>query len=72
MQHRMTEFVLGLLFGIGLILAVMTDASKVLGFWDLAGSWDPSLAFVMGGGLLPRSGYGVAGCGPAQGRRVYI
>ena len=52
MQHRMTEFLVGLLFGIGLILAGMTDPSKVLGFLDLAGSWDPSLAFVMGGGIL--------------------
>ncbi|MBC7618525.1 MAG: hypothetical protein H7293_05960 [Candidatus Saccharibacteria bacterium] len=52
MQHRMTEFFVGLLFGIGLILAGMTDPSKVLGFLDLAGIWDPSLAFVMGGGIL--------------------
>ena len=52
MQHRMTEFFVGLLFGIGLILAGMTDPSKVLGFLDLAGTWDPSLAFVMGGGIL--------------------
>nr|WP_315849310.1 YeeE/YedE family protein [uncultured Rhodoferax sp.] len=52
MQHRVTEFFVGLLFGIGLILAGMTDPSKVLGFLDLAGTWDPSLAFVMGGGIL--------------------
>lgn len=47
----------GLLFGIGLIVAGMHDPQKVLGFLDLAGSWDPSLAFVMigaiGVGLLP-------------------
>ena len=42
----------GLLFGLGLILSGMTDPSKVLGFLDLAGNWDPSLAFVMGGALL--------------------
>jgi uncharacterized membrane protein YedE/YeeE len=42
----------GLLFGLGLILSGMTDPSKVLGFLDLAGDWDPSLAFVMGGALL--------------------
>lgn len=42
----------GLLFGLGLILSGMTDPSKVLGFLDLAGKWDPSLAFVMGGALL--------------------
>lgn len=52
MQHRVTEFFVGLLFGVGLILAGMTDPSKVLGFLDLAGTWDPSLAFVMGGGIL--------------------
>lgn len=41
----------GLLFGIGLILGGMTDPAKVLGFLDLAGRWDPSLAFVMGGAM---------------------
>ena len=42
----------GLLFGLGLILSGMTNPAKVLGFLDLAGNWDPSLAFVMGGALL--------------------
>jgi uncharacterized protein len=42
----------GLLFGIGLILSGMSDPAKVLGFLDLAGQWDPSLAFVMGGALI--------------------
>jgi uncharacterized membrane protein YedE/YeeE len=42
----------GLLFGLGLILSGMTNPSKVLGFLDLAGNWDPSLALVMGGALL--------------------
>lgn len=42
----------GLVFGIGLIVSGMTDPSKVLGFLDLAGQWDPSLAFVMGGAIL--------------------
>ena len=41
----------GLLFGVGLILSGMCDPSKVLGFLDLAGQWDPSLAFVMGGAV---------------------
>lgn len=41
----------GLLFGLGLILSGMSDPSKVLGFLDLAGEWDPSLAFVMGGAV---------------------
>ena len=41
----------GLVFGIGLILSGMTDPGKVIGFLDLAGNWDPSLAFVMGGAI---------------------
>ena len=45
-------FIVGLVFGIGLIVSGMTDPSKVLGFLDLAGNWDPSLAFVMGGAIL--------------------
>jgi uncharacterized membrane protein YedE/YeeE len=39
-------------FGIGLILSGMTDPGKVIGFLDIAGNWDPSLAFVMGGAVL--------------------
>ena len=42
----------GLVFGLGLIVSGMTNPSKVLGFLDLAGRWDPSLAFVMGGALV--------------------
>ncbi len=48
----LSSFIVGLIFGAGLILAGMTDPSKVIGFLDLAGSWDPSLAFVMGGAIL--------------------
>ena len=51
-MNRTTEFLVGLLFGTGLILSGMTDPGKVLGFLDLAGSWDPSLALVMGGAIL--------------------
>ena len=51
-MHRVTEFFAGLLFGLGLLLSGMTDPAKVLGFLDLFGSWDPSLAFVMGGAIL--------------------
>jgi uncharacterized membrane protein YedE/YeeE len=42
----------GLVFGIGLILSGMTDPGKVIGFLDLAGKWDPSLALVMAGAIL--------------------
>lgn len=51
-QARISEFVVGLLFGIGLIVSGMTDPEKVLGFLDLAGKWDPSLALVMGGAVM--------------------
>lgn len=45
-------FVSGLVFGLGLIVSGMANPAKVLGFLDLAGPWDPSLAFVMGGAVL--------------------
>lgn len=41
----------GTLFGFGLAISQMINPEKVLAFLDLAGSWDPSLAFVMGGGV---------------------
>ncbi len=49
---NLNAFLVGLLFGLGLIISGMTDPSKVIGFLDLAGAWDPSLAFVMGGAVL--------------------
>jgi uncharacterized protein len=49
---RISEFAIGLLFGWGLLISGMTDPGKVIGFLDLAGDWDPSLAFVMGGAVL--------------------
>ncbi|MGX5833831.1 DUF6691 family protein [Aeromonas piscicola] len=42
----------GLLFGLGLAISGMVDPARVIGFLDVAGAWDPSLAFVMGGALL--------------------
>lgn len=44
--------VAGLLFAFGLVLSGMTQPAKVIGFLDITGPWDPSLAFVMGGALL--------------------
>lgn len=41
----------GLIFGIGLLLSGMTNPSKVQGFLDIGGAWDPSLALVMGGAV---------------------
>ncbi len=50
------QFLIGLIFGSGLVLAGMSDPAKVLNFLDVAaiasGGWDPSLAFVMGGGVI--------------------
>src|SRR5271166_5270916 len=50
-MSRVSPFLIGLLFGLGLCLSGMTYPAKVLGFLDLAGAWDPSLAFVMGGAV---------------------
>ena len=50
--YRIAEFVVGLLFGLGLMLSGMTDPGKVMGFLDLFGTWDPSLALVMGGAIM--------------------
>jgi uncharacterized membrane protein YedE/YeeE len=44
-------FVAGLVFGLGLIVAGMVNPAKILGFLDLAGKWDPSLALVMAGAI---------------------
>jgi uncharacterized membrane protein YedE/YeeE len=47
----LTSLLAGLVFGLGLIVSGMADPAKVLGFLDLAGRWDPSLALVMGGAI---------------------
>ena len=49
---RASELVAGLLFGLGLMASGMTDPGKVIGFLDLFGTWDPSLALVMGGAIM--------------------
>lgn len=46
-----TSLLAGLVFGLGLLVSGMANPAKVLGFLDLAGRWDPSLAFVMGGAV---------------------
>lgn len=45
-------YLMGLLFGVGLMVAGMTNPAKVLGFLDLAGAWDPSLMGVMVGAII--------------------
>ena len=51
MSRYLGIVVAGLLFGLGLAVSEMTHASKVLGFLDVAGNWDPSLMFVLGGAV---------------------
>jgi uncharacterized membrane protein YedE/YeeE len=51
-MSALAAFASGLIFGIGLLLSGMADPGKVKGFLDIAGAWDPSLAFVMGGAVL--------------------
>lgn len=43
----------GSLFGIGLLISGMTDTNRVQGWLDAFGAWDPTLAFVLGGAILP-------------------
>lgn len=45
-------YVIGLVFGSGIMISGMANPAKVINFFDVAGTWDPSLAFVMGGALL--------------------
>jgi uncharacterized membrane protein YedE/YeeE len=52
MYLNFSTFASGLIFGLGLVIAQMTNPVKVLAFLDVAGSWDPTLALVMVGALL--------------------
>ena len=52
MLNRLSEFLVGLIFGMGLLLSGMTNPSKVIGFLDITGMWDPSLVMVMGGAIF--------------------
>jgi uncharacterized membrane protein YedE/YeeE len=51
-MSAVSAFAVGLFLGAGLIISGMTDPSKIIGFLDVAGAWDPSLAFIMGGAVL--------------------
>ena len=51
-MHVLIAFVSGIIFAGGLVIGGMTQPAKVVGFLDVFGQWDPSLAFVMGGALL--------------------
>lgn len=52
MKIKVGAFLGGLVFGIGLAVGGMTQPAKIVGFFDFAGNWDPSLGFVMAGALL--------------------
>ena len=47
------SFLTGSIFGLGLLISGMTDTTKVQGWLDIFGNWDPTLAFVMGGAIIP-------------------
>ncbi len=49
----LVSLIAGIVFGLGLYLSGMTDTARVLGFLDVAGGWDPTLAFVMAGAIVP-------------------
>ena len=53
MSRLLVSFISGLLFGVGLLISGMTDTAKVQGWLDVLGQWDPTLAFVMGGAMIP-------------------
>jgi len=52
MPKVLSAFAIGLVFGTGILISGMGNPAKVLNFFDIAGTWDPSLAFVMGGALV--------------------
>lgn len=47
-----STYLIGLVFGVGIAISGMANPAKVLNFFDVAGTWDPSLAFVMGGAVV--------------------
>jgi Predicted transporter component len=53
MLRNLTSFIAGSLFGAGLLVSGMTNTEKVQGWLDIFGDWDPTLAFVLGGAILP-------------------
>jgi hypothetical protein len=52
-MRSIIAFITGGLFGSGLLISGMTDTTKVRGWLDIFGDWDPTLAFVMGGAIIP-------------------
>ena len=63
MREALAALAAGLLFGLGLTVSQMANPAKVLGFLDLAGDWDPSLAFVLAGAVATAAlGFRLAQC----------
>jgi uncharacterized membrane protein YedE/YeeE len=52
-MRALVSFAVGAIFGLGLLISGMTDTTKVQGWLDIFGDWDPTLAFVMGGAIVP-------------------
>lgn len=52
-MRALSAFIVGSIFGAGLLISGMTDTSKVQGWLDVFGDWDPTLAFVLGGAIVP-------------------
>ncbi|MEM8800917.1 MAG: DUF6691 family protein [Pseudomonadota bacterium] len=51
-MQLLSTYLIGLIFGVGISISGMANPAKVLNFFDIVGSWDPSLIFVMGGALV--------------------
>lgn len=67
-MNILSALLVGLVFGLGLIVSGMANPAKVLGFLDLAGAWDPSLALVMAGAI----GVGLPGFALAKKRNTSL
>lgn len=52
-MKQVTSLIAGAIFGLGLTISGMVNPAKVIGFLDIAGNWDPTLIFVMGGAMIP-------------------
>ncbi|MBO6900140.1 MAG: YeeE/YedE family protein [Rhizobiaceae bacterium] len=52
MKKLLSAFLIGGVFGVGIAVSGMINPAKVINFFDIAGTWDPSLAFVMGGAVI--------------------
>lgn len=60
-MKALAGYLAGLLFGLGLAISGMTDPARVIGFLDVAGAWDPTLIFVLGGAVITTfTGYRLA------------